>query len=75
MNVDQSTTEGELLDAFKKKTEGAYRVKMLYDKEGHSKGAAFIEYNSNEQAKNAVSNCQSIEVGNKKLLVQMARPV
>lgn len=51
MNLDMNTTEGELLDAFKKSSEGAYRAKLILDKEtGASKGAAFIEFNSASDA-------------------------
>jgi len=71
--VDPSTTDRELLDAFKQRAEGAYRAKLVLDKEGASKGAAFIEFNSAAEAQNAVQACQNIEVGNKRLLVQMAR--
>jgi RNA recognition motif-containing protein len=69
MNLDVNTTEEELLDAFKKKSEGAYKAKLLYTQEGTSKGAAFIEYNSSADAKNAVQSCQNLEVGTRKLLV------
>jgi len=74
VNLDMNTTEGELLDAFKKSSEGAYRAKLILDKEtGASKGAAFIEFNSASDAQKAVQSCQNIEVGNKRLFVQMAR--
>jgi RNA recognition motif-containing protein len=75
MNIDANTTEDELLEAFKKHSEGAYKAKLLYDKEGASKGVAYVEYNSPADAKSAVSSCQSIELGSRKLLVQMARQV
>jgi RNA recognition motif-containing protein len=73
INLDRNTTESELLEAFKMKSDGAYKARVLMDKDGSSKGAAFVDYSSSADAQKAVQSCQNIEVGNKKLLVQMAK--
>jgi RNA recognition motif-containing protein len=50
-NLDPSTSEGELLTAFKKSTDGAYRARLVLNKEtGASKGAAFIDFGSAQDA-------------------------
>ena len=63
VNLDRDTTEQELLAAFKKQSQGAHKARLLYDKDGVSKGAAFVDYSSGSDAQNAVQSCQSIEVG------------
>lgn len=73
VNLDRNTTENELLEAFKMKSDGAYKARVLTDKDGSSKGAAFVDYSSSADAQKAVQSCQNIEVGNKKLLVQIAK--
>lgn len=76
MNLDPSTSQSELLEAFQKHAEGTVRARLVLDKEtGASKGAAFIDFGSNSEAQKAVQNCQNIEVGNKRLFVQMARQI
>jgi RNA recognition motif-containing protein len=50
INLDRNTTESELLEAFKMKSDGAYKARVLMDKDGSSKGAAFVDYSSSADA-------------------------
>lgn len=73
VNLDRNTTESELLEAFKLKSDGAFKARVLMDKDGSSKGVAFVDYSSSADAQKALQSCQNIEVGSKKLLVQIAK--
>ena len=73
ININPNTTEQELLEAFKFKTDGVSKARILLDKEGVSKSSGFVEFTSSEAAQKAIDTCQNLELGNKCLMVQMAR--
>jgi RNA recognition motif-containing protein len=73
INIDPNTTEHELLEAFKSNTDGVSKARILLDKDGVSKSSGFVEFASSEAAQKAINTCQNMELGNKRLIVQMAR--
>lgn len=75
VNVDPKSTEGDVFNAFKNQSEGVAKARLLFDKDGNSKGVAFVDYHSAADAQKANASCQNIEVGGKKLYVQMARQI
>lgn len=73
INIDPNTTDGELHEAFKKNADGVTKSRILLDKDGISKSSGFVEFASPADAQNAINTCQNLELGNKRLIVQMAR--
>ena len=73
-NLSFNTTEGELLDLFKQAGNVA-RCELIMDKfTGKSRGFAFVEMGSQEEANKAVEMFNGKDVGGRALTVNEARP-
>lgn len=73
INMDPTSKDGDLLTAFKNKATGVIKARVLQDKEGKSKCCGFVDFSSPADAQEAYKSCQNIDVGNKRVIVQMAR--
>ncbi len=73
-NLSFNTTEGEVLDLFK----GAGNVtscELIVDKfTGRSRGFAFIQMGTDEEAKNAITQFNGKDLNGRALVVNEARP-
>lgn len=73
-NLPFSTTEDVLKDLFSK-SGTVESVKIIVDQAtGRSKGFAFIEMSTEEEANAAVSSMNGIELEGRKIKVDIARP-
>lgn len=73
-NLPFSTTEGQLQDIFSQHG-NVVDLKLIIDKfSGRSKGIAFVEYSSEEEAQAAISAVHDTELEGRKLVVNIARP-
>lgn len=73
-NIAKEVTDKELLDLFTKygKVSSAKVIKDLFS--GESKGFGFIEMPSNNEAKLAIQELNTVELSGKRLTVNEARP-
>ena len=73
-NLSFNTTEGELLDAFK--AVGSVKTcELVMDKfTGKSRGFAFVEMGTQDEATKAIDALNGKEVGGRALTVNEARP-
>jgi RNA recognition motif-containing protein len=73
-NLSFNTTEGEVLDAFKQ-AGNVKSCELILDKfTGKSRGFAFVEMGSQEEANKAVEMLNGKELGGRALTVNEARP-
>lgn len=73
-NLPYSATESQLQDLFGQFGE-IVSVKLVVDKmTGRSKGIAFVEFATVEQANAAISALQEHEMDGRKIVVNVARP-
>lgn len=74
-NLSTATKEEDLANTLKQMNYDVKSVKILYNEEGTSKGAAFVYMNSPEEVNKAVESLKNVPVnldGNR-LFVQQAR--
>ena len=73
-NLSFNTTEGDILDLFKK-SGNVVNCQLIMDKfTSKSKGFAFVEMGSQEEATKAISECNGKELDGRALTVNEARP-
>jgi len=73
-NIPFETTEGEILDLFKA-TGTVVKCDLILDKYTRkSRGFAFVEMGSQEEADRAVAEIDGKEIGGRQLRVNEARP-
>jgi len=70
--LDQNTTDSTLSQFFGQQHLKVKMTKLLRDGQGKAKGAGFVEFHTEADAKQAV-NMTGHEVDGKKVLVQMAK--
>ena len=71
-NLKFSLNEQDILDFFKSKGLDAIRARLLYDDEGNSKGTAFVEMKSLENAEDAVAKLDNVQYQGRKLIAKVA---
>jgi len=73
-NLSTDTTEEDLMDNFSAMGK-CTSVKIITDREtGRSKGFAFVEMSTDQEAQGAIEKCKGVELDGKKLIVSEARP-
>ena len=73
-NLSFNTTEGELLDMFKQ-AGNVVKCELIMDKfTGKSRGFAFVEMGTQEEATKAIAMHNGKDVGGRALTVNEARP-
>lgn len=72
-NLGSDVNEAALESVFTGKGFEVLSTKLLYDNFGKPKGAGFVEMSSLDVANDAVKTCQGITLGEKRLLVQIAK--
>jgi cold-inducible RNA-binding protein len=73
-NLSFNTTEGDILDLFKK-VGNVTSCTLIVDKfTNKSKGFAFVEMGSQEEATKAIAECNGKEIDGRALTVNEARP-
>ena len=73
-NVPFNTTEDELRDLFAQYGT-VISAKLITDRmTGRSKGIAFVEMSTEEEAQNAINGANNAEFGGRPLVVNVARP-
>ena len=73
-NLSFNTTEGELLDLFKQ-SGNVVKCELMVDKfTSKSRGFAFVEMGSQDEANKAIEACNGKELGGRALTVNEARP-
>ena len=75
-NLDYATTQEELQEIFENACPGAVTsVSLITDRDTRqSKGFAFVEMIDEENAKKAIEALNNFQLGNRKLVVNEARP-
>lgn len=73
-NVSWNLSENELKDAFSKFGEIEDAVIITDKATGRSKGFGFVTFSNDEDADNAVSEMNGMEIGGRALTVNEARP-
>lgn len=71
-NLPFNVTEDQIHDLFYR--HGRVRTTKLIRDKSQSRGLAFVEMNSEEEARNAIEKLNGQMVGNRKLVVSEARP-
>lgn len=73
-NLSNDTTEEDLMDNFNSLGK-CISAKIITDREtGRSKGFAFVEMATDQEAQDAITKCKGVELDGKKLIVNEARP-
>jgi RNA recognition motif-containing protein len=73
-NLSSTTTEEDLKDNFNSMGT-CTSVKIIIDRDtGRSKGFAFVEMSTDQEAQDAILKCKGVELDGKKLIVNEARP-
>ncbi len=73
-NLTNDITEEDLLDNFGDLGK-CLSATIIKDKNtGHSKGFAFVEMSSEDEAREVVKICKGVELDGQKLVVNIARP-
>jgi len=73
-NLSNDTTEEDLMDNFGSMGK-CISAKIITDREtGRSKGFAFVEMSTDQEAQEAITKCKGVELDGKKLIVNEARP-
>ena len=58
-NLNLTTTQDQLADAFKSMNFDVRKSNVLMNDQGKSKGAGFVQFGSFEEAQKAAAQCQS----------------
>jgi len=73
-NLSSDTTEDDLRDNFSSLGR-CISVKIITDTQtGQSKGFAFVEMATEQEARDVIVKCKGVELDGKKLIVNEARP-
>lgn len=73
-NLPYSTTEDQLKDVFSQYGELVSCTVITDRMTGRSKGIAFVEFATEEQAQAAVAGSEQLELDGRKVVVNVARP-
>ena len=67
-NLPSNYSEKDLSDLFKEVNLKPQKTKLLYDGEGKSKCAGFVEFSSTKEANEAVKQCNNLNMSEGKRL-------
>jgi U1 small nuclear ribonucleoprotein 70kDa len=71
--LSYDTTERELKREFDPKFGKVTSVKIIYDRQGMSRGYAFIEFEREQQMRDAYKQCEHLKIGGRHVIVDIER--
>lgn len=72
-NLNPASGQDQLREAFASKNLDVRKASVLFNDQGQSKGAGFVQFASATEAQKALDACANITLDGSRLFVQMAR--